>query len=51
MPIKIRFRTDVPATDAKSIVGFIIPQTTSTVVITNKIQNIFQIHEVPEGDS
>jgi hypothetical protein len=47
----MRFRTDVPATDVKSIGGFIMPKTTSTVVITNKIQNIFQIHEVPEGDS
>ena len=46
-PMNIKFKIDVPAKEVRRISGLIIPKTTSTVVITNKSQNIFQIHAVP----
>ena len=46
-PMNIRFKIEVPAKEVRSISGLIIPKTTSTVVIANKSQNIFQIHAVP----
>jgi hypothetical protein len=45
--MNIKFKIEVPAKEVKRISGLIIPKTTSTVVITSKSQNIFQIHAVP----